>query len=196
MQIIRQSDFTAAPWKNGGGVTHEAIRMPAKGDPFRWRVSVAHIDRSGPFSDFAAYRRIMVLLKGRGAALKFANGDERLLLNVGDLAEFDGALAAQCELKSGPCVDLNLMVAKSLQGMDARVKRLHEPLELPAVQGRTTLIFPIDAPLLLHAGADDAAPPDPASLEPWDLAVISDSDGAADVEPAAAALVFVATVPR
>jgi environmental stress-induced protein Ves len=191
MQIIRQSDFTPAPWKNGGGVTREAIRVPAHGDPFRWRVSVAHIDRSGPFSDFAAYDRIMVLLKGRGAALKFANGDARLLLNVGDLARFDGALAAQCELQSGPCVDLNLMAAKSLQGgVDAGVRSLREPLELPAAPGRATLVFPIDAPLLLHAGAGE-----PASLEAWDLAVIADSDGTANVA-AAAALVFVATLPR
>ena len=196
MQIIRQSAFTPAPWKNGGGVTHEAIRVPASGDPFRWRVSVAHIERSGPFSDFAAYHRIMVLLKGNGAALQFANGDERLLLNVGDLAEFDGALSAQCELKSGPCVDLNLMVAKSLQGVEARVRRLREPLGLPAAQGRATLIFPIDAPLLLQAGADQAALLDPALLEPWDLALIADSDGAANVTAATAALVFVATVPR
>ena len=196
MQIIRQSAFTPAPWKNGGGVTHEAIRVPASGDPFRWRVSVAHIDRSGPFSDFAAYHRIMVLLKGNGAALQFANGDERLLLNVGDLAEFDGALSAQCELKSGPCVDLNLMVAKSLQGVEARVRRLREPLGLPAAQGRATLIFPIDAPLLLQAGADQAALLEPALLEPWDLALIADSDGAANVTAATAALVFVATVPR
>jgi hypothetical protein len=194
MQIIRQSAFTPAPWKNGGGVTHEAIRMPANGDPFSWRVSVAHIDRSGPFSDFAAYQRIMVLLKGKGAALKFANGDQRLLSSVGDLAQFDGALAAQCELQNGPCVDLNLMVAKSLQGVEARVRRLSEPLELPAAQGRATLIFPIDAPLLLRAGAAGGA-----SLEPWDLAVIADSDGAVSVAAAdssAAPLVFVATVPR
>jgi uncharacterized protein len=192
MRIIRQSDFTPAPWKNGGGVTREAIRVPANGDPFRWRVSVAHIERSGPFSDFAAYQRIMVLLKGGGAALKFANGDERLLLNVGDLAQFDGALPAQCELQSGPCVDLNLMAAKSLQGVDTWVRRLHEPLELPAARGRATLVFAIDAPLKLQAGADDAA-----SLEPWDLAVIADSDGAATVAAAAAAaLVFVATLPR
>jgi uncharacterized protein len=190
MQIIRQSALTPAPWKNGGGVTYEAIRVPASGDPFRWRVSVAHIDRSGPFSDFAAYHRVMILLKGRGAALKFANGDERLLMNVGDLAQFDGALAAQCELLSGPCVDLNLMVAKPLQAADVQVRRLQEPLALPAAQGRATLIFPIDGPLLLQAGAKAAA-----SLEAWDLAVMAESDGDAKVT-AAAALVFVATVPR
>jgi len=49
LQIIRKSSFTAMPWKNGGGITHEAIPVPASSDPFRWRVSVAHVDASGPF---------------------------------------------------------------------------------------------------------------------------------------------------
>src|SRR5271170_5764644 len=114
MRIIRQSDFTATPWKNGGGITHEAIRVPASGDPFRWRVSVAHIEASGPFSDFTGYNRKMVLLRGAGVALAFASGERRVLRNMGDLAEFDGALSTHCELLGGPCVDLNLMVSKSL----------------------------------------------------------------------------------
>jgi len=199
MQIIRQCAFTATPWKNGGGITHEAIRVPQSGDPYRWRVSVAHIDRSGPFSDFAAYNRIMVLLRGSGVALRFANGEEKLLLHVGDLAEFDGALATQCQLTNGPCVDLNLMVAKSLLGgvhadVRAEVLSLHEALPLPAAHGRATLIFPIDAAVLLRAGAGDAA-----SLEPWDLAVISHSPGnpihTLAPRAASAPLVFLATLP-
>src|SRR5271168_4229337 len=106
MRIIRQSEFKATPWKNGGGITHEAIRVPASGDPFRWRVSVAHIEKSGPFSEFAAYNRTMVLLGGSGAALKFATGDQHLLRAVGDVVEFDGAIETRCELTNGPCVDL------------------------------------------------------------------------------------------
>jgi environmental stress-induced protein Ves len=154
-------------------------------------VSVARIDVSGPFSDFAAYHRTMVLLRGNGAALKFANGEERRLHNVGDVAEFDGALATHCELENGPCVDLNLMVAKSLQGVRAGVRRLHEPLPVSAARGRATLIFPIDAPLVLQGSGDTAA------LEPWDLAVIADSTGdAVSLVPRAAALVFLATLPE
>ena len=65
----------------------------------------------------------MVLLRGGGVALKFSNGEERLLRDVGDVAQFDGALATQCDLLDGPCVDLNLMVAKSLPGACAQVKR-------------------------------------------------------------------------
>jgi uncharacterized protein len=193
VRIIRQSEFTATPWKNGGGITHEAIRVPANGDPFRWRVSVAHIEKSGPFSDFAAYNRTMVLLQGSGAALKFANGDERLLRAAGDMVEFDGALPTQCELLHGPCVDFNLMVAKSQHGAHARVERLRQPTSLLATRGWSTLIFPIDAAVRLHTGGGDTA-----ALEPWDLAVISHAagrDGLASPAGSAPALVFLATLP-
>ena len=77
MHIVRQSEFKASPWKNGGGITHEAMREPAGGDEFRWRVSVAHIDACGPFSDFAGYARTMVLLRGGGVALQLSDGSRR-----------------------------------------------------------------------------------------------------------------------
>jgi environmental stress-induced protein Ves len=72
MQIIRKSSFRASPWNNGGGMTHEVIRVPLGTDAFRWRVSVAQIDVSGPFSDFADYHRKMVLLRGTGVRLTFS----------------------------------------------------------------------------------------------------------------------------
>ncbi len=194
MQIIRQSEFKSTPWKNGGGITREALRVPASGDFFRWRVSVAHIDRSGPFSDFAAYNRIMVLLRGGGVALRFSNGEQSVLREVGDVAQFDGALATQCELLGGPCVDLNLMVDKALSGVHAQVQRLQQPIALPAAKDRVTVIFPIGGALVVHAGA--AA----ATLEPWDLAVMPHSAGQAGTlvqHPAATAgLVFLASLPE
>lgn len=199
MQIIRQASFTARPWKNGGGITHEALRVPASGDPFRWRVSVARIEKSGPFSDFAAYNRIMVLLRGEGAVLKFADHVERPLRHVGDMVEFDGGLATHCELANGPCVDLNLMVAKSLHGARAWVQHLHDASMLPAAPGCSTLIFPIDGRVVLEAHGGDTT-----ALEPWDLALSSHeaqsaftsvSPGASPGAYPAAALLFLATVP-
>jgi uncharacterized protein len=194
MQIIRQSEFRSTPWKNGGGITREAIRVPASGDPFGWRMSVAHIEQPGPFSDFAAYHRIMVLLRGDGVALKFSNGEERRLRKAGDVVEFDGALATQCDLLGGPCVDLNLMVVKSLTSVHAQVLHLHQPLALPAAPGRVTLVFPIES--ALEVRADGAA----AALEPWDLAVISPVTGQSGTfAPRAgsnSALVFLATLPE
>jgi environmental stress-induced protein Ves len=166
LKIIRRASFTAVPWKNGGGITHEAMRVPADGDPFLWRVSVAHIDSSGPFSDFAGYSRSMVLLRGAGLTLKFGNGEQRDLRRTGDSVEFDGAMPAHCDLLQGPCVDLNFMVSKSLRA-DARVVRVDQsPTALAAP--KSALIFSVEAPLLLHGDAGQ-----PVRLEPWDLAVFS-----------------------
>ena len=153
------------------GVTHEAIRVPASGDPFRWRVSVAHIDASGPFSHFPDYNRKMVLLQGEGVELRFAGGVQKTLREAGDLMEFDGALSTHCELLKGPCVDLNLIVSKR-DSAAVRVERLIEPLPVGAARDETTLIFAVDRGVSL---AVDAA--DTLTLEPWDLAVLSQGRG-------------------
>lgn len=171
LEIIRKASFKATPWKNGGGITHEAIRVPASGDPFRWRVSVAHIDASGPFSDFAAYNRKMVLLRGAGVELRFANGVNKTLRQVGELVEFDGSVPTYCALLDGPCVDLNLMISKS--GTAAvRVERFIETLAVSASRDETTLVFPVDRRVALHINGSKTV-----TLEPWDLAVLSQGGG-------------------
>jgi environmental stress-induced protein Ves len=191
IKIIRRSSFTATPWKNGGGITHEAIRVPPTGDAFFWRVSVAQIDSSGPFSDFAGYDRKMVLLRGRGIALQFGGGKQCALRSVGDFVEFDGAMATHCELLDGPCVDLNLMVSNSLRTA-ARIERLSEPKRLAAIHGETTLIFGILDPLCLDSTGGSAR------LEPWDLAILTDYSAhlsqMAELENSAPSPVFIATI--
>ena len=136
LQVIRRSSFVATPWKNGGGITHEALRVPPSGEPFHWRVSVAHIDASGPFSEFAEYNRKMVLLSGAGVELRFADGAYKALRKVGEMVEFDGALATHCELLNGSCVDLNLMVLKTGSAV-VRVERFIESLAVRASRTET-----------------------------------------------------------
>jgi uncharacterized protein len=176
LRIIRKSTFTPKPWKNGGGVTYEAIRMPPEGDAFTWRVSVAHIDASGPFSNFAGYNRKMVLLEGDGLKLEFADGREQSLARAGDLAEFDGASAPDCTLFGGSCVDLNLMVANAYSAT-VRVERLSggERSHAGATSGESTLIFGINAALAVTIDAQTLG------LEPWDLAIVS--NGSVQVAP-------------
>jgi hypothetical protein len=191
VKIIRRSSFTASPWKNGGGITHEAIRVPPTGDAFLWRVSVAQIDSSGAFSDFSGYDRKMVLLQGRGITLEFGGGKHRALRNIGDCAEFDGATPTQCKLLDGPCVDLNLMVSQSLRTA-MRIERLRQPTPVAATGGETTLIFGIQHPLSLDFCGESVR------LEPWDLAIL-DSCGAhvsktACGEDSAPIAVFIATI--
>jgi len=191
MHIVRQSQFKAAPWKNGGGITHEATRVPERG-AFRWRVSIAHIDASGPFSDFAGYARTMVLLRGSGIALKLSDGSRRIMRAAGDLAQFNGALGAECELLNGPCVDLNLMTAHAMGPVRARVERLRGSLAYAVRKHESLVVFPIDAPLQIHPSSGNAA-----ILEPWDLAVLGESTGDAGriaCREDAACAVFLATV--
>jgi|GEM_PF-954627 environmental stress-induced protein Ves len=197
LRVIPQGSFTATPWKNGGGITHEAIRVPASGDPFRWRVSVAHIDVSGPFSDFSAYHRTMVLLRGAGVELRFADGDKRTLRKVGEMAEFDGALPTYCHLLNGPCVDLNLMVLKS-DIVTAGVQRFTEPLTLNETPDATTLVFSLYEPIVVETTTWESA-----TLEPWDLAILSGCGARLSTlesvypdPPPAPAYVFIATVGR
>jgi len=168
LRVLRRSSFKTIPWKNGGGLTHEAIRVPESGDSFRWRISVAEIGASGPFSDFRGYRRKMVLLRGLGLTLRFADGEQGQLRRVGDLIEFDGARGAQCELLDGPCVDLNLMVADAIPDVRARVQSLAAPSAVDSLAGESLVIFAI-------RGSVQILPPSGASvaLDPWDLAVVS-----------------------
>jgi uncharacterized protein len=192
LQIIRKASFKATPWKNGGGITHEVLRVPESGDPFRWRVSVAHIDASGPFSEFAEYNRKMVLLQGSGVELRFADGVNKSLRNVGELVEFDGAVPAHCELLKGPCVDLNLMVNKS-DTVAARVERFIESVAVKASRTETLLIVPIDRRITLEITLGKAV-----TLEPWDLAALSQGGGhirrLGAASAAASTSVFLATL--
>jgi environmental stress-induced protein Ves len=167
LQVIRKDSYKKSPWKNGGGVTHEVIRVPPGGESFSWRVSVAHIEQSGPFSDFAGYRRRMLLLQGRGLDLTFGDGRRSELRAVGDSVEFDGAASSHCELIDGPCIDLNLITASSLRTA-ATLELLRGSFKVEAAFGQTILVFSLAAVLALgdEAGGN-------TRLNPWDLAVLS-----------------------
>jgi uncharacterized protein len=192
LTILRQSTYAATPWRNGGGTTHEAIRVPAGADAFRWRVSVANIEVSGPFSDFAGYRRTMVLLRGAGLTLQFANGEHCVLQKIGDLADFDGAASTFCELHDGPCVDLNFMVS-NLSQAEVRVLAWDDSAPVQACDEKSTLILSIADPMLLQSDAGETV-----RLEPWDLAVLTrGSARLGKAEPAALSApspVFFATI--
>lgn len=109
----------AQAWRNGGGVTRELFAWPP-GEAWQVRVSIADIDRSGPFSSFAGVTRWFVVLEGEGVELGLPGGD--VTLRPGDAARcFDGAAAPACRLLDGPTRDLNLMLRDAqggLQGVD------------------------------------------------------------------------------
>lgn len=102
-RTIAPHEWQAQPWKNGGGITREVVRWPAAG-AYDVRVSVADVERSGPFSTFPGYRRWSFLL---GAAPIDLGG--RVLHAVGDGVELDGAEPIAARLLAGPTTLLNVL---------------------------------------------------------------------------------------
>lgn len=98
------------PWRNGAGITREIARAPAQGERFAWRLSLASLQVSAPFSSYAGYERCVALVEGRGFVLHVAGAGAKKLSARGDHALFAGAAEARCELLEGPCTDLSLMV--------------------------------------------------------------------------------------
>ena len=71
-QLIRLSDAVASPWRNGGGVTRELAAWPAGSADWTWRISVAEVATSGPFSRFDGVQRWFAVLGGNGVSLQMA----------------------------------------------------------------------------------------------------------------------------
>lgn len=106
----KAEDFHREPWRNGGGTTTELARE-GDGERWTWRLSVADIERPGPFSDFSGYERTLMLLEGRGMELHFDDeAPSRRLDRPHQALVFDGGWRADCRLIDGPVRDMNLIV--------------------------------------------------------------------------------------
>ena len=64
MRLLARREYTCQPWRNGGGETAEIAVRPGAGSDFLWRLSLATITRSGPFSTFPGVSRIFTLVEG------------------------------------------------------------------------------------------------------------------------------------
>ena len=157
MQRVSLQDVKPEPWRNGRGRTQELCVWPGSGESgseaaWQLRISVAQIDRDGPFSAFPGVQRWFAVLQGNGVNLSF--GDQVQRLNSQSEAFcFDGALAPGCSLVDGPTLDLNLMLrADAGQGSMQRV----QPAIAFASSAPLRAIFSLD-PLTLWADGTAAS---------------------------------------
>ncbi len=107
LHVVQRDHVEPTPWRNGGGTTQELLVWP---QPEGWqlRVSVARIDRDGPFSAFPGVRRWFTVLEGAGVALRWPTRTRRLTRGDEGVT-FDGAEAPECQLLHGATTDLNVM---------------------------------------------------------------------------------------
>lgn len=118
MEIILPGAQVEAPWANGGGTTREIARAEV-GGRLLWRLSLARIDRDGPFSAFPGMRRILTVVAGAGVALA-APGLDIVALPWRPVA-FSGAPGPTARLRAGPAGALNLIFDPSRLSAGAEV---------------------------------------------------------------------------
>lgn len=136
MHRLDLAAIAPTPWKNGGGATRElACWPPGAGiDAFDWRVSVASVAASGPFSAYPGVDRQIMLLAGDGFHLQAPGGALELRLDQPwQPLAFAGELAVQCRLLGGASTDFNLMLRRGRwQGQLQVLRQACQPGSTPA----------------------------------------------------------------
>ena len=167
LQVLRAAGRIAAPWKNGGGTTSEVAAFPpgaALGE-FDWRVSVAEVAASGPFSAFPGVDRTLTVLSGDGLELRIAENDPTTLGETSAPFSFPGDVSVMAPLQRGPIPDLNAMTRRDR--WTHAVERLH------LTEGK---VLPADGLLLAFARTpvEIATRAGPVRLEPHDAVLVDD----------------------
>lgn len=137
--FIPQEYLCAAPWKNGGGSTMEiAISPPDAGfDDFDWRISLATITASGPFSSFPGIDRSLMLVDGDSVQLTL-DGTRKVTLNAAQpMLWFPGEAAVVAQVK-GPTTDFNVMTRRDR--CRHQLEKITAPVKL-ARRSAATLLF-------------------------------------------------------
>lgn len=193
MLLLREADYRAVPWKNGGGITREIHRQPAGPAPFDWRLSLASIDRAGPFSAFPGYQRTLVLVRGVGVELDFGAHGKARLAEIGQAASFDGAWATHCRLIQGPSADLNLIVSSGRAESSARCLRVAAAEHIETAGWTETFLCCLRGSVQLSSVVTGGGG---LTLSPLDVARCFESDGVVTCRPGADgdACLFVASV--
>jgi environmental stress-induced protein Ves len=135
MRLLRASEHKAMPWKNGLGVTHEVALEPSTvdGAQFLWRVSLATIKGSGPFSVFPGIDRSIVALKGNTARLVIDGHEGAELEALGTPFPFPGEAAVEAINEGGETTDLNIM---TLRGHATHVMERVDLADVKTVTGK------------------------------------------------------------
>jgi len=108
LETVAVADVAPHAWANGGGCTRTLLAWP---DASAWtlRISVADIDRDGPFSPLPGVARWFAVI-GRGE-VRLAFGPRTVRHGAGDgVLPFDGGAPPVAALADGPVRALNTMV--------------------------------------------------------------------------------------
>lgn len=153
IHLKREHEHERSGWRNGGGTTVElAVSPPAAdaGSDFNWRVSMADVAQSGPFSRFPGVDRVIVLVRGPSMTL---HDDQRATeLLPFETFEFDGNADITCEVE-GPCRDLNVMTRRGRASANVEVVSASSRTDVAPSAGSPILIVGLEgSPRLVGDG--------------------------------------------
>lgn len=102
------------PWKNGAGETIEVVVSPASAglDDFEWRISMASVPSSGPFSLFPGVDRTLSILEGDGLQLDILETGTVELTKASAPYAFAADVPVHASLLGKPVADLNVMTRR------------------------------------------------------------------------------------
>lgn len=118
IRLLQTRDYRRSRWKNDGGWTTEIASDPSPmpdaslAARFRWRVSIADIERDGLFSSFPGIDRDLLLLSGKGIELDINDAAPHRLDQRFQRVHFAGEDRVECHLLGGPTQDFNVMVRR------------------------------------------------------------------------------------
>jgi environmental stress-induced protein Ves len=161
-RILRSVDYVARPWKNGGGTTRDIAVSPsgASLDTFDWRLSLAQVDRDGPFSRFDNVDRTLVLLSG---AMTLHERDRRIDLVRNEPFTFAGECAIEATVGGGSTLDFNVMTRRGRASHTARRESFGKRADIEARSASTVILFALERGLVV----------DGEQLDVHDTAIIS-----------------------
>jgi environmental stress-induced protein Ves len=178
-RTIRSFDCRVMPWKNGGGSTTEiAVEPPGAAlDAFAWRISVAELRGSGPFSTFPGYDRVIVQLDGPPMSLSHRGATPVVLEPLVPYA-FSGDDETECFV-AGVAHDFNLMVRRDVAAAALAVRRLSGGETVERAAAAATAAYVLEGALDLEDG--DRLGPGDARVDEAGAGVLCRSEGPAVV---------------
>lgn len=160
LRLIPAHDYRRERWRNGFGWTREILRFPATGDDWDWRLSIAEIERDGPFSTFDGIDRELVLLHGNGVRLRFDDGEVRDVEPPHGRVRFAGERAVSGELIDGATHDFNLMWRRDRIEADLWHRPLVGSMVLFVEPGETWVVHVLSG----HTQADNGSDREAAAM--------------------------------
>lgn len=165
VELVRAQSLVRTPWKNGGGVTTQLAIWPQGADfargEFEARVSAAEVASSGPFSQFAGFERVLVVVSGAGIVLSHGEHAPRARLRPLEPYRFAGEWPTHGELVDGALRDFNVFARRGVFRAEVEAARL----------GQRTLRSPLEARhALAHVVAGAAVARVSGEEEPFELA--------------------------